>query len=141
MRVSSTTTCLQQMHVHVLANSVNRLSCRSLSAGGVRRDRSRGSAKGINQYRRERRACICTAGLVGILLRTHFFETPPWTLDQIAGLVFGGVMAASYFGAGVVDMWVGRGQREELGICQLCSGLNDETSCAEAKCPRRNPNL
>jgi len=91
-------------------------------------------------------------------------EAPPeWTLDQIAGLAFGvrtpvtaqalpelisvppltltleaqAVLVASYFLSSKVDEAIARGQREELGLCVECGGLNDVDTCEEARCPNR----
>lgn len=60
---------------------------------------------------------------------------PAWTLDQIAGLVFGAGMLASVFAARGVDAAVARAQRRELGLCEQCGGVNDAGSCSEKGCP------
>ena len=64
-------------------------------------------------------------------------EAPAWTLDQIVGLVFGGLLLALYLSASQVDRFVARAQRRELGLCEECGGLNDAASCAEMACPAR----
>ncbi|KAI8471819.1 MAG: hypothetical protein J3K34DRAFT_467850 [Monoraphidium minutum] len=62
---------------------------------------------------------------------------PVWTLDQIAGLVFGGVLLAFWAAAPQVDTWVATRQRRQLGLCERCGGVNEPGSCAEAACPMR----
>ena len=63
--------------------------------------------------------------------------SPEWTLDQIAGLFIGVLLAATFFFARKIDELVARSQRRELGLCELCGGLNDASQCTEAKCPLR----
>lgn len=62
---------------------------------------------------------------------------PAWTLDQIAGLVFGAGMLAAFGLAGTFDAAVARGQRRELGVCARCGGVNEAASCPEKECPLR----
>lgn len=62
-------------------------------------------------------------------------ESPAWTLDQIAGLVFGGIMLASVLLATKVDVFIARAQRRDLGLCEECGGLNEPETCASGKCP------
>ena len=62
---------------------------------------------------------------------------PTWTLDQIAGLVFGVGMLASVFAARGVDVAVAKSQRRALGLCERCGGVNEVASCAERDCPVR----
>ena len=62
---------------------------------------------------------------------------PTWTLDQIVGLVFGGLMLAFLLGSNQVDVWVARQQRRQLGLCERCGGVNEPGSCREAGCPMR----
>eukprot|EP00199_Chlamydomonas_sp_CCMP681_P004657 CAMPEP_0119106348 /NCGR_PEP_ID=MMETSP1180-20130426/4064_1 /TAXON_ID=3052 ORGANISM="Chlamydomonas cf sp, Strain CCMP681" /NCGR_SAMPLE_ID=MMETSP1180 /ASSEMBLY_ACC=CAM_ASM_000741 /LENGTH=143 /DNA_ID=CAMNT_0007091665 /DNA_START=13 /DNA_END=444 /DNA_ORIENTATION=- len=62
---------------------------------------------------------------------------PAWTLDQIAGMVFGGVMLASVLSARQVDLFFARAQRRQLGLCEECGGIYDPATCAQGKCPSR----
>lgn len=65
---------------------------------------------------------------------------PAWTLDQIAGLAFGGVMLGAVLASRQVDEWVARAQRRGLGVCERCGGANGDRvsgGCAEAGCPLR----
>lgn len=62
-------------------------------------------------------------------------ESPAWTLDQIAGLVFGGIMLASVLLATKVDVFIARAQRRDLGLCEECGGLNEPETCDSGKCP------
>jgi hypothetical protein len=63
---------------------------------------------------------------------------PDWTLDQIAGLVFGGFLVALYFSSKFIDEYIAVSQRRQLGICEKCGGLNDKSTCSEKECPLRN---
>ena len=65
---------------------------------------------------------------------------PEWTLDQIAGLAFGGVLVASVLLSSKVDEYIARSQRRELGLCEQCGGLNEAATCEEKRCPLRNSN-
>lgn len=60
---------------------------------------------------------------------------PAWTLDQIAGLVFGGLLVAFYFSSQVIDKAVARSQRRELGLCEECGGVYEAATCQKANCP------
>ncbi|KAK9841442.1 hypothetical protein WJX74_005916 [Apatococcus lobatus] len=62
---------------------------------------------------------------------------PPWTIDQIAGLIFGASLLAIYLSLGKVDEWVARSQRQQMGLCPECGGLNEPKTCEEKKCPYR----
>jgi len=65
---------------------------------------------------------------------------PAWTLDQIAGLAFGGVMLGAVLASRQVDEWVARAQRRSLGVCERCGGANGDATtggCAEQGCPLR----
>ncbi|GMH33900.1 hypothetical protein BSKO_01734 [Bryopsis sp. KO-2023] len=62
-------------------------------------------------------------------------DAPQWTLDQIVGLAFGGLMVAFYYSAQVVDAYIARSQRRELGICEECGGINEASSCKLGTCP------
>lgn len=107
------------------------------------------------------RACVCTPNKVLVVspgrdqrlfprpvagksnLRQVFelaaLDTAPdWTLDQIAGLVFGGFLVALYFSSKFIDEYVAVSQRRQLGICEKCGGLNDKSTCLEKECPLRN---
>lgn len=60
---------------------------------------------------------------------------PVWTLDQIAGLVFGGLLAAFYFSSQYIDKYVAKSQRRQLGLCEQCGGVNDPATCQSRTCP------
>ncbi|GAX78515.1 hypothetical protein CEUSTIGMA_g5955.t1 [Chlamydomonas eustigma] len=60
---------------------------------------------------------------------------PVWTLDQIAGLAFGGLMVLFLTSANQVDVVVAKAQRRQLGICERCGGVNEPGSCNERECP------
>lgn len=62
-------------------------------------------------------------------------ESPVWTLDQIAGLAFGGIMLASVLTASKVDEYIARAQRRDLGLCEECGGVNEPETCDQNKCP------
>ncbi len=62
---------------------------------------------------------------------------PEWTLDQIAGLVFGGLLVALYFSSKFIDDYAAASQRRQLGLCEKCGGLYDSSSCQERNCPER----
>lgn len=64
-------------------------------------------------------------------------SAPEWTLDQIAGLVFASMLVALYFSSKLIDKYVASSQRNELGICWKCGGLNDPNDCKEQECPIR----
>ncbi|GBF87874.1 hypothetical protein Rsub_00586 [Raphidocelis subcapitata] len=112
-------------------------SLRALLPGG-RRSTTRRGAQPLEHLRlpapapapqRPRRAVAARAGSVD--------ELPPWTLDQIAGLVFGGVLLAFLLSAPAVDAWFARRQRQQLGLCERCGGVNDAATCREGACPLR----
>lgn len=65
-------------------------------------------------------------------------EAPPWTLDQIAGLVFAGLLVALYFSSTQIDAIVARSQRRQLGLCEECGGLYDPATCQQKKCPSKD---
>lgn len=65
-------------------------------------------------------------------------EAPAWTLDQIAGLVFGGLLLTLYFSSSTVDQFVARAQRKELGLCEQCGGLYEMKTCPKDSCPYRS---
>ena len=60
---------------------------------------------------------------------------PVWTLDQIAGLVFGGLLVAFYFSSQYIDKYVAKSQRRQLGLCEECGGVNDAATCQSRTCP------
>ncbi|KAK9805226.1 hypothetical protein WJX72_007110 [[Myrmecia] bisecta] len=62
--------------------------------------------------------------------RAGIQEYPEWTLDQIAGLVFGALMLASAAFAAQADALVAQSQRKELGLCPACGGVTNSTLCA-----------
>jgi hypothetical protein len=65
---------------------------------------------------------------------------PAWTLDQIAGLVFGGLLVAFYFSSQYIDKYVAKSQRRQLGLCEECGGVNDAATCQSRTCPLKNKN-
>ena len=77
------------------------------------------------------------AQLAEFEVESGLFYLPTWTADQIAGLLFGALMLASFLLAQSFDAWVAREQREELGICSRCGGVNDPAACQEGDCPYR----
>ena len=60
---------------------------------------------------------------------------PAWTLDQIAGLVFGGLLVAFYFSSQYIDKYVAKSQRRQVGLCEECGGVNDPATCQSRTCP------
>ncbi|CAK0785846.1 hypothetical protein CVIRNUC_009058 [Coccomyxa viridis] len=72
-----------------------------------------------------------------VRVRSFLESQPAWTLDQLAGIAFGGIMVASVFFASKVDDVVARSQRRELGLCEECGGLYNVDLCAAGKCPSR----
>eukprot|EP00890_Picochlorum_soloecismus_P005519 jgi/Picsp_1/5969/NSC_03324-R1_---NA--- len=66
-------------------------------------------------------------------------DTPPeWTLDQAAGLVFGGLLIVLYFSSRVIDEYAAASQRKDLGLCGECGGLYSPTDgCMLVNCPMR----
>ncbi|GFR53130.1 hypothetical protein Agub_g15847 [Astrephomene gubernaculifera] len=76
-----------------------------------------------------RSSWVCRAGAIDGM--------PAWTLDQIAGLVFGAVMVAFVAGSRQVDVWVARAQRRQLGLCEECGGVYEPGSCAQGNCPAK----
>jgi hypothetical protein len=47
------------------------------------------------------------------------------------------VLVAFMASAPLVDSWVAKQQRRQLGLCERCGGVNEPGSCAEAACPLR----
>ncbi|KAG1661225.1 hypothetical protein FOA52_008270 [Chlamydomonas sp. UWO 241] len=62
---------------------------------------------------------------------------PAWTLDQIAGLAFGGVMLGFLLSAKQVDIQFAKAQRRQLGLCEECGGLYEPATCAKKGCPKK----
>ncbi|GLC58049.1 hypothetical protein PLESTB_001312500 [Pleodorina starrii] len=62
---------------------------------------------------------------------------PAWTLDQIAGLVFGAIMLASVLSARQVDVAVAKAQRRQLGLCEECGGVYEPGTCQQGNCPAK----
>ena len=81
----------------------------------------------------------CAAPQAGCTLQAlpSVFDGPEWTLDQIAGLAIGALLAASFFFAGKVDEFVARSQRRQLGLCEQCGGVYDPADCSEPRCPSK----
>jgi len=77
------------------------------------------------------------AQLAEFEVESDLFYLPTWTGDQIAGLLFGALMLASFLLTRSFDAWVARQQREELEICTRCGGVNDPAVCRESGCPLR----
>lgn len=70
------------------------------------------------------------------IVQVRVGDAPPeWTLDQIAGLVFGGFLLITVTLALQVDKVVAKAQRRELGLCEHCGGINDPHLCKTGKCP------
>lgn len=65
-------------------------------------------------------------------------EAPVWTLDQAVGLVFGGLLLLLYLSSTLVDKFVAKGQRRQLGLCEECGGVNDPATCQQQGCPSRS---
>lgn len=55
--------------------------------------------------------------------------SPQWTPDQIAGIVFAAFLLLVYASSQVVDAFVARAQRRQLGLCEKCGGLYNRESC------------
>ena len=66
-------------------------------------------------------------------------DSPPeWTLDQAAGLVFGGLLVVLYFSSRIIDEYAAASQRKDLGLCDECGGLYSPTDgCMLVNCPMR----
>lgn len=64
-------------------------------------------------------------------------EPPAWTLDQIAGLVFGGLLVAFYFSSQIIDKAVAKAQRRQLGLCEECGGVYSAATCQKTNCPQK----
>ncbi|GIL48882.1 hypothetical protein Vafri_5305 [Volvox africanus] len=62
---------------------------------------------------------------------------PTWTLDQIAGLMFGAVMIAAILSARQVDAMVAKAQRRQLGLCEECGGVFEPGNCKQQNCPAK----
>ncbi|GIL69193.1 hypothetical protein Vretimale_12589 [Volvox reticuliferus] len=62
---------------------------------------------------------------------------PAWTLDQIAGLMFGALMVTAILSARQVDTMVAKVQRRQLGLCEECGGVFEPGSCKQQNCPAR----
>lgn len=60
---------------------------------------------------------------------------PEWTLDQIAGLIFGGFLLVTTALALQVDKVVAKAQRRDLGLCEHCGGVYDPALCNSGRCP------
>ncbi len=93
------------------------------------------------QYRRRVEASGGTDGGGGTQLFTQLAEAmdqaPEWTLDQLVGLVFGGLLLTLYLSSSQLDIFVARAQRRKLGLCEQCGGLYSPASCTEKGCPMR----
>ncbi|GLI62735.1 hypothetical protein VaNZ11_005466 [Volvox africanus] len=72
-----------------------------------------------------------------ILLAGAMDAMPTWTLDQIAGLVFGAVMIAAILSARQVDVMVAKAQRRQLGLCEECGGVFEPGNCKQQNCPAK----
>jgi hypothetical protein len=55
--------------------------------------------------------------------------SPKWTPDQIAGLVFAAFLLFVYASSQIIDAFVARAQRRQLGLCEKCGGLYTPESC------------
>ncbi len=72
-----------------------------------------------------------------LLVRAVVDESPVWTLDQSVGLVFGFLLLGLYLSSSILDKWVAKGQRRQLGLCEECGGLYDPQTCTEKDCPSK----
>lgn len=71
-------------------------------------------------------------------IATALDSPPEWTLDQAAGLVFGGLLVALYFSSRIIDEYAAASQRKDLGLCDECGGLYSPTDgCMLVNCPMR----
>ena len=81
---------------------------------------------------------ICSSDEVLGYLATSMDTPPEWTLDQAAGLVFGGLLVVLYFSSRVIDEYAAASQRKDLGLCEECGGLYSPTDgCMLVNCPMR----
>uniref|UniRef100_A0A061R9C7 Uncharacterized protein n=1 Tax=Tetraselmis sp. GSL018 TaxID=582737 RepID=A0A061R9C7_9CHLO len=81
------------------------------------------------------RSAVEVAQLADFQVESGLFYLPSWTSDQLAGLAFGVLMVAAFYLTRNFDEWVAVQQREELGLCAKCGGLNDPEECREGGCP------
>lgn len=112
----------------------------ALCQGRKRTLHAKGKECRVLNNRRHRVQCqdrIVQSSINSIYDLSALDAAPEWTLDQIAGLVFGGFLVALYFSSRFIDEYVAVSQRRQLGICEKCGGLNDRDSCAEVDCPQR----
>jgi hypothetical protein len=49
-------------------------------------------------------------------------------------------MMVFYFGTPLVDSYIAKQQRRQLGLCEECGGVFDAATCQKANCPMRTPN-
>jgi hypothetical protein len=76
--------------------------------------------------------------LIAEVAATVMDEAPVWTLDQIAGLVFFFFLIAIYLSSTLVDSFVARMQRRQLGLCEECGGVYEPSSCMQTQCPYKS---
>ena len=103
-----------------------------LAAGRLQMTRWTFSARRLLCSPRQRR---CPAQLLHDIAALD--SAPEWTRDQIAGLVFGGLLVALYFSSKFIDDYAAASQRKQLGLCEKCGGLYDGSSCPERDCPEK----
>jgi len=46
-------------------------------------------------------------------------------------------MVAMLASSRLVDSWVAKQQRRQLGLCEQCGGVYDAATCQQAGCPAR----
>merc|ERR1711862_592106 len=54
---------------------------------------------------------------------------PSWTLDQLIGIIYSGIVFFAYIFNDKIDYFVAERQRLKLGICKKCGGQNSFTTC------------
>lgn len=118
------------------------IQCQSLALCQARKGTVHAKGKECRVLNNRRHRVQCQVRIVQSSINTIYDlsaldAAPEWTLDQIAGLVFGGFLVALYFSSRFIDEYVAVSQRRQLGICEKCGGVNDRDSCAEVDCPRR----
>lgn len=130
---------LSIMDSMVLSEAFLRLPLPAFGKGYLCRGRARltTNKKRINHAFQALNVNLGTAGHIVADIASSIEETPPWTLDQIAGLVFAGLLLAFYLSSRYIDRAVAQAQRRSMGLCEECGGLYDPTSCPEPACKQR----
>ncbi len=111
-------------------------------AGVGKRAAGRLPTRAFRATTRPRTARPCPTSRAQLLHELAALDSAPeWTLDQIAGLVFGGLLVALYFSSKLIDDYAAAAQRKQLGLCEKCGGLYDGSSCPERNCPEKGRSL